>query len=104
MIINTNYRLGSYVDLCHPCPCQPCQPFPCGNWKSSGPCASPFCPFSTSPPCYQPSFQFPCNNFCPCMPYQPNCCENNCSGFGLSNKNAMFFLAGYLISKNKKYC
>ena len=69
MIINTNYRLGSFVDLCH-CPCNN----PCGNWQTS-------CP---PLPCYDP-----------CPPPCPRPCHDY---FNISiPKNAAFFMAGYLL-------
>ncbi len=83
MIINTNYRLGSFVDLCH-CPCNN----PCGNWQTSCPCNNP---------CLSP-----CHDFCPpqCPPPCPSPCQNSCDFFNISiPKNAAFFMAGYLLSR-----
>lgn len=84
MIINTNYRMGAFVDLCH-CGCNQ----PCGYWQTS-------CP--PSPQCCFPSCPSPCN---PCQEHycgHNNCCGNSCIDICLP-KNALFFMAGYLISK-----
>ena len=78
MIINTQYRLGSYVDLCH-CPCNN----NCGYWQTS------------CPSCFNPCL--PCNNSnFNCCPGPPICYDN--INFSIP-KNAAFFMAGYLISK-----
>ena len=82
MIINTNYRMGAFVDLCRcPCGCNPC----CGNWQTS--CPQPCPPFCNSP-CQNPCLS-PCNNSCDCIDLH-------------FSKNALFFMAGYLISKSIK--
>lgn len=89
MIINTSYRLGSYIDLCR-CPCDNgC--FQSGCWQTSCP------PFNCPPepcgyPCNRGNFQppYPCNNF--------SCCYEPCKT--CIPQNALFFLAGYMLNKN----
>ncbi len=82
MIINTNYRMGSYIDLCR-CPCNN------GCWQTSCP------PLNCCNPCPPPNcFDNPCNPSFNC----PNC-NNNCNCNIFSPQNALFFLAGYMINK-----
>ncbi len=77
MIINTNYRMGSFVDLCN---CSP-RCFPqCGCWQTS---CVPIPQCIPSPECCYPNIPPQCNNT-----------NNICLP-----KNALYFMAGYLISK-----
>lgn len=84
MIINTNYRMGSFVDLCR-CPCY-------GSWQTSCPpfncnCPYPDC-FNPCPPQFSQPCERPCNNSC------------SYSNFCLP-QNLLFFFAGYLSNKRK---
>ena len=96
MIINTNYRMGSYIDLCR-CPCNN------GCWLTSSPCCPQPYPSPCSPypvpcsPCPAPCSSFDC--------VQP--CDWNCNKVYRSpsnctfSQNALFFLAGYMLNKKR---
>lgn len=83
MIINTCYRMGSHIDLCR-CPCNN------GCWQTSCPC--------NQPPCC-PSNDFCCQPCCNCPSNNFNQNNNSCDGICIP-KNALFFMAGYYLSKN----
>lgn len=92
MIINTRYRIGSFIDLCSPSQCGNCE----GNWTFSKPCQHCF-PCPPQCPSFPPQHHIcpPCDfayrpNFPPCLPPAPTCHIDN---------HACYFLAGYLLAR-----